>query len=93
MTPEELQGLLTSMARAAEVVEAIDEPALQTQRGWNLAGWTYEMVPWGVRFHYRGRQGEDRSAILVVAFRRKQGPDLSQEWASHSCPTMILMLP
>ena len=50
MSPDELKALLTSMAVTAEVVEAIDDPALQDRRGWDLAGWNYVLVPWGVRF-------------------------------------------
>tara|TARA_R110002072_G_scaffold289831_2_gene457111 strand:+ start:52399 stop:52635 length:237 start_codon:yes stop_codon:yes gene_type:complete len=50
MSPDELKILLTSMEVTAEVVEAIDAPALQSLRGWDLRGWNYVLVPWGVRF-------------------------------------------
>ena len=50
LTPDELKTLLTSMEVTAEVVEAIDDPALQSLRGWDLRGWNYVLVPWGVRF-------------------------------------------
>ncbi|MCB9925326.1 MAG: hypothetical protein H6822_24320 [Planctomycetaceae bacterium] len=50
MTPDELKTLLTSMEVTAEVVEAIDVPALQSLRGWDFRGWNYVLVPWGVRF-------------------------------------------
>jgi len=50
MTADELKTLLTSMEVTAEVVEAIDVPALQSLRGWDLRGWNYVLVPWGVRF-------------------------------------------
>lgn len=50
MSPDELKALLTSMEVTAEVVEAIDVPALQSLRGWDLRGWNYVLVPWGVRF-------------------------------------------
>ena len=33
-----------------EVGEAIDVPALQSLQGWDLRGWNYVLVPWGVRF-------------------------------------------
>jgi hypothetical protein len=62
MRPEELKRLLTSMKMAAEVVEAIDEPALQTERGWDLAGWSYDCIPWGVRFVRR----DDRQRLMVI---------------------------
>ena len=53
MSPDELKALLTSMAVTAQVVEAIDDPALQCLRGWDLKGWSYVLIPWGVRFTHR----------------------------------------
>ena len=53
LTPDELKTLLTSMEVTAEVVEAIDDPVLQSLRGWDLRGWNYVLVPWGVRFTHR----------------------------------------
>jgi len=50
MSPDELRALMNSMKAAADVVEAIDDPSLQTQWGWDLTGWSYAPVPWGVRF-------------------------------------------
>ena len=63
MLPEELRGLLTSMHVAADVVEAIDTPALQAKRGWDLARWSYDCIPWGVRFLRR----DDRQRITAAA--------------------------
>lgn len=50
MSPNELKALLNSMKAAADVVEAIDDPSLKSRRGWDLTGWSYVLVPWGVRF-------------------------------------------
>ena len=41
------------MEVTADVVEAIDAPVLQNLRGWDLRGWNYVLVPWGVRFTHR----------------------------------------
>jgi hypothetical protein len=54
MTPEQLAALVTSLTRAAEIVEAIDDRALQQQRGWALSCWRYDLVSWGVRFTRKG---------------------------------------
>jgi hypothetical protein len=60
MSPDELKVLLNSMKAAADVVEAIDDPSLQPRLGWNLTGWSYVMVPWGVRFtHSAFSEGVD----------------------------------
>jgi hypothetical protein len=52
MTPEELTCRLNNLYSAADIVEAIDNPALQQLRGWNLSQWRYDLIPWGVRFTY-----------------------------------------
>lgn len=54
MSAEELINHLSNLELAAEVVEAIDDCELQQRRGWDLSGWRYELIPWGVRFVCRG---------------------------------------
>jgi CheY-like chemotaxis protein len=48
LTPAGLVTLLRDLRSAAEVVEAIDGHT--RGRGWDLSGWRYELIPWGVRF-------------------------------------------
>ena len=64
MHPAHLMGLLTSLSAAAEVVEAIDQPLRRALRGWDLRGWRYELVPWGVRFI--GPDGLGKLVSVVV---------------------------
>jgi len=72
MAPEELATYLSSLEAAADVVEAIDDPETRRSRGWNLAGWSYELIPWGVRFVHSG-QGP-RTEVAVLAGVRAVGP-------------------
>jgi len=65
MTPEKFLPLLTGLDRAADLVEAIDNPELQKQRGWDLAHWNYQMVPWGVRFAYRDPRSRNLTEVLA----------------------------
>ncbi|MBY0228130.1 MAG: response regulator [Gemmataceae bacterium] len=62
LTPEALASL-DGLVSAAEVVEAID--GTRSLPGWDVAGWCYEFVPWGVRF-YRETPGGD--AVTMTAF-------------------------
>lgn len=64
MTPETLADLLTDLGSAAALVDAIEDARLQRQRGWDLAGWRYELVPWGVRFRRPG--GLDFGEVVVT---------------------------
>jgi len=56
MSPAELKTFLTSIAVASNVIEAIDDTRLQHSKGWDLTGWHYELVPWGVRFFHADHQ-------------------------------------
>ena len=67
MTPEQLTALLDGLATAADVVDAIDDGALQGRRGWDLAGWRYDLVPWGVRFTRRDTGGQETAVVAVLA--------------------------
>lgn len=52
-TPATLRCQVNDLGSAADVVEAIDDLGRQRERGWDLTGWRYELIPWGVRFLYR----------------------------------------
>ncbi|REJ90666.1 MAG: hypothetical protein DWQ35_15805 [Planctomycetota bacterium] len=70
MSPDELKALLTSMAVTAQVVEAIDDPTLQCLRGWDLKGWSYVPVPWGVRFTHSVFAEEIEVKVEILPDRR-----------------------
>jgi len=70
MSPDELKTLLTSMAVAAEVIEAIDDPKLQNRRGWDLTGWNYVLIPWGVQFTQSAIREKIEIRIEVFPARR-----------------------
>lgn len=66
MSPEELLPLLDGLDKAAEIVEAIDTPQLQIQRGWDLSCWRYRLVPWGVCFSYRDPLTADQPDVCIL---------------------------
>jgi hypothetical protein len=65
MTPQALAHLADDLEQAAELVEAIDNAEIQAKRGWNLDGWKYELVPWGVRFTRRDPVRNLRTDVTV----------------------------
>jgi hypothetical protein len=65
MTPQTLALFANNLETAAELVEAIDDVDLQELRGWLLLGWTYELVPWGVRFSLRDEERRMRTDVTV----------------------------
>jgi hypothetical protein len=66
VTPEELTCRLNNLYAAADVVEAIDNPELQQERGWDLSRWRYDLVPWGVRFTYLDPLSRCNAEVLAV---------------------------
>ena len=66
MSTAELASLLLGLGTAADVVEAIDDPRLRQQRGWDLSGWRYDLVPWGVRFSSRDERDGDEAEVLAL---------------------------
>jgi hypothetical protein len=66
MSPKQMRRLLNGLATAADVVEAIDSPHKAHSRGWDLSGWTYRLVPWGVRFSYHSEDGLFDAEVLSV---------------------------
>ena len=65
MTPQKLTNLITSLHGAADIVDAMHDPELQRRHGWDLADWTYEVVPWGVRFIHRDPALQAETVILA----------------------------
>lgn len=52
---------------AADLVEAIDSPCLQDQRGWDLSRWRYDLIPWGVCFRFQCQKLQETWEVIVVA--------------------------
>jgi len=91
MQPEDLVALLTSLTAAAEVVEAIDHPSLQFQRGWDLTNWAHEAVPWGVRFVQRNDRGGRTGAIVALALPEARRPEYAKLYDNSPYPTTLLL--
>jgi hypothetical protein len=87
MHPEQLIPLLTSLSAAADVMEALDNPDLQTDRGWDLACWHYESVPWGVRFLHHDAGGRVDAEVRAIGV----SPGPTSRTVSH-WPTTLLSL-
>jgi CheY-like chemotaxis protein len=90
MEPEGLVRLLTSLGVAAEVVEAIDHPSRQFQRGWDLTLWIYEAVPWGVQFLQCNERGGRKAAVVALALPEGRRPEYAKQYANSPWPTTLL---
>ena len=75
MSTAELASLLLGLGTAADVVEAIDDPRLRQQRGWDLSGWRYDLIPGGVRFtQEKGRDQAHAEVLAVLAHQATAAP-------------------
>ncbi len=93
MRPEELAQRLTSMAVAADVVDALNDPQRQERDAWRLDGWSFDLIPWGVRFLYRERRNNEvTAAVVAVALPFSPGAIFAPAYAHAPWPTMVLLL-
>jgi hypothetical protein len=90
MQPEELAGVLTSMAVAADVIEALDDPTFRDRHGWLLAGWSFDLIPWGVRFLHHGKGTQRKSAVVALALPQTSRAALPPAFLPPNCPTTLL---
>jgi len=61
------------LAAAADIVDAIENRELQSANGWDLQGWQYQLIPWGVRFYQTNRNGGWNEASVVVTASTDMG--------------------
>lgn len=73
MTPHTLAQLASNLNIAADLVDAINNHDLQRRRGWNLQQWTFDLVPWGVRFVHRDEQQERREVVVQLPIPKGSG--------------------
>jgi len=66
---------LTSLESAAEVVKAIDDRDIQMRRDWDLSGWQYELIPWGVRFRCERPKYSGHADIRAVLQKSRRDGD------------------
>jgi hypothetical protein len=85
MTAEELMRCVGSLEQAAELVEAIDAGA-QRRRGLDLAGWRYELVPWGVRFVRRERDGGESEVFVLAVLKDRTAGGVRVVLSSNDRP-------
>lgn len=92
MNPDELVHLLTSMAVAHNLAQAVRDPGAQATRGWNLSRWRCDESEEAVRFVHHTPRGHADIAVLCV-----HGPPGS-EWVYEAtlalapCPTRLVVL-
>jgi hypothetical protein len=91
MRPNELINVLQSISSAADFIEAIDQPILQSLRGWDLAEWSYDLVPWGVAFFHNG-QHHDSPTLVAVALPERLRHVAAESYPVDGSRTTVLML-
>lgn len=92
MTPDELARLIRSLSTAADIVDAIDDRSIRAHLGWNLDGWSYEFIPWGVRFVFRAQDGNVMAKVMAIALPESSRERLAKDDAGTNWPTIVLML-
>jgi hypothetical protein len=92
MRCDELARLLTSPAEVQAVIQAIDNPVLGVQRGWDLTLWAYRAGPGSVFFVEHDPQGQALDAVVAVEASQDHRERISQALASFPIPTTLVLI-
>src|SRR5438105_14576263 len=91
MSPDRLAELLTEVSDR-ELMAAIDDPAVQAVRGWDLRGWCYRSAPSSVCFLYADETGRPTEAVIAVRARPRRREQLARAVADFPLPTKLVLL-
>ncbi len=91
MAPDRLAELLTEVSER-ELMAAIDEPAVQAARGWDLRGWSYRAAPTSVCFLYSDETGRPTEAVIAVHAPPERRDGLARAVADFPLPAKLVLL-
>jgi hypothetical protein len=91
MSPDRLTELLTEVSER-EVMAAIDDPAVQAARGWDLRGWCYRAAPSSVCFLYADETGRPAEAVIAVHAPPERREGIARAVADFPLPTKLVLL-
>ena len=91
MQPDQLADLLTEVSDG-DLMAAIDNPALQAARGWDLHGWCYRAAPSSVCFLYADETGRPTEAVIAVRAPKERREQLARAVADFPLPAKLVLL-
>lgn len=91
MSPDCLAELLTEVSDR-ELMAAIDDPAVQASRGWDLRGWCYRAAPSSVCFLYADETGRPAEAVIAVHAPPERRAGIAQAVADFPLPARLVLL-
>jgi hypothetical protein len=91
MPPDRLAELLTEVSDQ-DVMAAIDDPALQAARGWDLHGWHYRASPSSVCFLHADAAGRPTEAVIAVRAPPERRAGIARAVADFPLPARLVLL-
>ena len=91
MPPDRLMELLSEVSER-ELMAAIDDPAVQAARGWDLRGWCYRAAPSSVCFLYSDETGRPTEAVVAVHAAPRRRAQLARAVADFPLPAKLVLL-
>ncbi len=91
MAPDRLVELLSEVSER-EVMAAIDDPAVQAARGWDLRGWLYRAAPSSVCFLYADDTGRPTEAVIAVHAPPERREGVARAVADFPLPARLVLL-
>lgn len=91
MPPDRLVELLNEVSER-ELMAAIDDPAVQAARGWDLRGWCYRAAPSSVCFLYADDTGRPAEAVIAVHAPPERREGVARAVADFPLPAKLVLL-
>lgn len=91
MHPDELESLLIS-ATIDAVIAAIENPARQAERGWDLHNWTYWASPSSVCFLHWNEQDQPSDVVVAVRAPQERRERLAHLIADFPLPAKLVLV-
>jgi hypothetical protein len=91
MPPDRLVELLTEVCER-DVMAAIDDPAVQAARGWDLHGWLYRAAPSSVCFLYADDTGRPTEAVIAVHAPPERREGIARAVSDFPLPAKLVLL-
>lgn len=91
MSADELEKLLEKTDPHL-VMTAMDNRALQQERGWTLSDWTYRKAPGSICFWHADGDGQPTEVVVVVHAARERRAHIERLVADFPVPAKLVLL-
>ena len=91
MSADDLEKILET-TDAHLLMTAMDNRALQAERGWDLSNWTYRKAPGSICFLHADGQGQPKEVLVAVRAAPERRASIERLVANFPVPAKLVLL-